>query len=69
MSRKSDRVMSFKLGLVETVVNIICAYSPQVGCTEEEKQMDQDLSATLEGERIIVGVGLSGHTGSSREGD
>ena len=31
--------------------------------------MDQDLSATLEGERVIVGVDLSGHTVSSREGD
>ena len=25
--------MSIKLGVEETVVNIICAYAPQVGCT------------------------------------
>ena len=39
---------------------IICAYGPQVGCTEVEKemfleQMGQELSATLDGERVIVG--------------
>ena len=25
--------MSIKLGVEETVVNIICAYAPQVGCS------------------------------------
>ena len=29
-SRKSDRVMSIELGFYEMVVNIICAYAPQV---------------------------------------
>ena len=37
VSKRSDRVMSIKLGVEETVVNIICAYAPQVGCREEEK--------------------------------
>ena len=41
--------------------------------TEEEKetfweQMDQELSATLDGERVIVGGDLNGHIGRSREG-
>ena len=80
--------MSIKLGVEETVVlrciagaprtehymvNIICAYAPQVGCTEEEKetfweQMDQELSATLDDERVIVGGDLNGHIGRSRDG-
>ena len=73
VSKRSDRVMSIKLGVEKTVVNIICAYAPQVGCTEEEKetfweQMDQELSATLDGERLIVGGDLYGHIGRSREG-
>ena len=34
------------LGIGETVVNVICAYAPQVGCKNEEnerfcRQMDQ----------------------------
>ena len=48
------------------MVNIICAYAPQVDCTEEAKetfweQMDHELSATLEGERVIEGGYLNGH--------
>ena len=73
VSKRSDRVMSVKLGVEETVVNIICAYAPQVGCTEEEKetfwgQMDQELSSTLDDERVIVGGDLNGHIGRSRDG-
>ena len=45
---------------------------PQVCCTEEEKafweQMDQELSATMDEERVIVGGDLNGHLGMSREG-
>ena len=72
--KRSDIVMSIKLGVEETVVNIICAYAPQVGCTEEEKetfweQMDQELSATLDDERVIVGGDLNGYIGRrSRDG-
>ena len=55
----SDRVMSVKLGIGETVVNVVCAYAHEVGCAEEEKetfwrQMDQELRAIPEGERVIV---------------
>ena len=32
VSRKSDPVMSIELGLEEMVINIMCAYVPQVGC-------------------------------------
>ena len=47
VSRTNDRVMSVKLGIGETVVNGICAYAPQVGCEDDEKetfwrQMEQD---------------------------
>ena len=34
VSRKSDPVMSIELGLEWMVVNIMCAYSPQLGCRE-----------------------------------
>ena len=34
----SDPVMSIELGLEEMVVNIMCAYAPQVGCIENEKE-------------------------------
>ena len=38
VSRKSDTVMSIELGLEEMVINIMCAYAPQVGCIENEKE-------------------------------
>ena len=38
MSRKNDPVMSIELGLEEMVVNIMCAYAPQVGYIEKEKE-------------------------------
>ena len=55
VNRRNDRVMSIKLGLGETIVNVICAYAPQVGCADEEKDafwevMDQGLRATRERE-------------------
>ena len=46
------------------VVNILCAYAPQVGCIGNEietfwEHLDQELSATPDGERVIVGGDLN----------
>ena len=65
--RTNDPVMSVNLGIEETVVKVICAYTPQVGCEEEEKetfwrQMEQELRAIPEGERVIVGGYLNGQS-------
>ena len=38
VSRKIYPMMSIKLGLEEMVVNIMCAYAPQVGYIENEKE-------------------------------
>ena len=64
VSRKSDPVMSIELGLEEVVVNIMCAYAPQVACIENEKESlweltDQELSATQDGDSVIVGGDLN----------
>ena len=72
VSRTNDRVMSVMLGIGETVVNVICAYAPQVGCEDEEKdtfwrQMDQEPRAIPDGERVIVGGDVNSHVGISRE--
>ena len=34
--------MSIKLGIGETVVNVICAYTPHVGCEEEKGKRSGD---------------------------
>ena len=46
------------------VVNITCAYARQVSCIENENTcvgniMDQELSATPDGESVIVGGDLN----------
>ena len=38
VSRNSDPVMSIGLELEEIVVNIMCAYDPQVSCIQNEKE-------------------------------
>ena len=73
VNRRSDRVMSIKLGLGATSVSVICAYAPQSGSTEEVKnsfweEMDQELRAIPSRERVIIGGDLNGHLGSSRNG-
>ena len=39
VSKRSDRVMSIKLGVEETVVNIICAYTPKLGIVQRKKKV------------------------------
>ena len=48
------------------VFNILCADAPQVGCIDNEKytfweHLDQELSATPDGESVIVGGYLNRH--------
>ena len=64
--------MSIKLCLEENL-NVVCAYAPQVGCGEEEKeefweQLEGELSLMLDGERVILCVDLNGHVGRRRDG-
>ena len=60
--------------MVNTYVCMLPKWVVQrITCTEEEKeafweQMDQELSATQDGEIISVGGYVNGHIGRSREG-
>ncbi|XP_068201676.1 craniofacial development protein 2-like [Palaemon carinicauda] len=72
VNRKNDRIMSLNLELGATIVNVVCAYALQTGCTAEEKdafweEMDQELRIIPARERVIIGD-LNGHLGISREG-
>ncbi|XP_068212660.1 craniofacial development protein 2-like [Palaemon carinicauda] len=54
------------------ILNIISAYAPQVGCTEEEKgNFWRDMGGVMqdleEQVRVIVGADLNGHVGSENE--
>ena len=72
VNRRNDRVMSIKL-CFEVNLNVVCAYAPQVGCGEDEKeefweQLEEELSLMLEGERMILGGDLNGYVGRSGDG-
>ncbi|XP_063595885.1 uncharacterized protein LOC134772741 [Penaeus indicus] len=71
VGRRSDRIMSVKLALGKLVLNVICAYAPQVGCSNEEKdefwqQLDVELQAIPQEERVFLGGDLNGHLGPER---
>ena len=73
VNRKSDRIMSLKLGLGATIVNVVCDYAPQTGCTEGEKdafweEMEQELRTIPTRERVILGGDLNDHLGIRRAG-
>jgi len=71
--RKSDRVMAVVLIFEEVVVRVICAYGPQSGRSEEEKDVfydkmvsEWDLSTAKE---FVLGLGdFNGHVGKWTEG-
>ena len=70
--RKNDRIMRVKMSCGDDTVNIISAYAPQVGCSEEEKdtfwrEMDGVMQELEEHERVIVGADLNGHVGSRND--
>ena len=56
--------MSIELGLEEMVINILCVYAPQVGFIKNEEEtfwehLDQELSATQDGDSVTVGGDLN----------
>ena len=64
--------MCIKLPVEETMVNTYPFKLPKWVVQRKREafweHMDQELSATLEGERISVGGYVNGHIGRSREG-
>ena len=56
------------------ILNVISAYSSQVGCIREEKEtfwldLDETVEKIQRNERIVVGADLNGHVGEGNNGD
>ena len=71
VKRKSDRVMSIKLVVGKRILNIISAYAPQTGCSQEEKEhfyeeMESLLRQIPGQEDMWIGADLNGHVGGTR---
>ncbi|XP_013794700.1 uncharacterized protein LOC106478685 [Limulus polyphemus] len=63
--------MSVKLGVGSKALNVVCAYAPQVGCTEEEKEefwrhLDEEIQSISQEERVFLRGNLNGHIGAER---
>ena len=73
VERKCDRVTRMKLEIEGEVWHIISCYTPQVGCTQEEKyefweHMDAEMQAVPRSDRLVVAGDLNGHVGRDRDG-
>ena len=68
VKRVSDRLMTMKLEVNGSILNIVSAYAPQVNNSMEEKNdFWEDLDGLIESisteERIVLGADLNGHVG------
>ena len=72
IERKNDRIMKVKLCCGGHILNVVSAYAPQIGCSEEDKdkfwrEMDEVMTSTEVEERLVIGGDLNGHIGCNRE--
>ena len=68
VKRRNDRLMKMKIVLDGEVLNVMSAYAPQVGCTEEEKDdfwrhLDEEVLTVPRNESLVIGGDLNGHIG------
>ena len=72
VDRISDRITNVKLAYGTSILNVISAYAPQVGCPHEDKsqfyQHLEQMRNIKPGEEIIIGADLHGHVGRDRSG-
>ncbi|XP_063615696.1 craniofacial development protein 2-like [Penaeus indicus] len=71
--RESDRVMWMKVEVENEPVNIVCAYAPQVGCDDVEKEdfwrtVSEVMVKIPRTERVWIGADLNGHVGGGAQG-
>ena len=71
--RVNERIMYVKLLIGKQIVNIVSAYSPQVGLSAEEKEDFWDsfiivLAGIPKQESIFIGSDMNGHVGSDGYG-
>ena len=71
--RRGDRIILVKLVVGEAVLNVISAYAPQVGLSEEAKRkfwedLDVMVRNVHSSEKLFIGGDFNGHVGSSSGG-
>ncbi|XP_009626430.1 uncharacterized protein [Nicotiana tomentosiformis] len=71
--RVNDRLMSIKLVVGESTLNVVSAYTPQAGLDEEVKRrfwegLDDIVRSIPPAERLFIGGDFKGHIGSTAGG-
>ena len=74
VKRVSDRLMSIKLDIKGSNLNIVSAYAPQINNSMEKKNnfwedLDGLIKSVLKQEKIVIGADLNGHMGKGNIGD
>ena len=70
--RVTYRIICLKMELDGVMLNVISAYTPQVGCIREEKEafwldLDETVEKISKKKRIVVGADLNGHVGEGNK--
>ena len=73
VKKVSDRLMTMRLEVKRSILNILSAYAPQVNNSMGEKNdFWEDLDGLIESiskeERIVLGADLNGHVGEGNIG-
>ncbi|GKD78308.1 craniofacial development protein 2-like protein, partial [Tanacetum coccineum] len=73
VTRRSDRIMAISVVIDGEAVNVIGAYTPQVGLSDVEKKrfwddLDELVRECPADERLILGGDLNGHIGAAADG-
>jgi len=73
VTRHNDRLMSVKVIVHGTVLNVVSGYAPQTGCTQQEKDsFIEEVEALVRGipadEKVIIGADMNGHVGVNTAG-
>ena len=73
INRITDRIMALQLVIAKRKMNVLSAYTPQTGCTDEDKdtfwkKLDEVLQSIPANEKVILAGDMNGHVGAERSG-
>ena len=73
INRITDIIMASQLVIAKGKINILSVYTPQTGCTDEDKdnfwkKLDEVLQSIPANEKVILAGDTNGHVGSERSG-
>ncbi|XP_065319283.1 craniofacial development protein 2-like [Gordionus sp. m RMFG-2023] len=73
VKRCSDRLMWVKIADQRGLLTVMCAYAPQIGCMESEKNiffdsLEKEMQGIGQEKKLIIGADFNAHIGKDRLG-